>query len=81
MEATKTKKAEIVKTQPSALDTFLEHQRKALTEAGRALKGLIPVEFTNHSRAALNEVVGSYRQLFNTALDKVVNTVEKARLK
>lgn len=81
MEATKTKKADVVKTQPSAFDTFLEHQRKALTEAGRALQGLIPAEFTKHSRNALTEVVDSYRKLFNTALDKVVNTVEKARLK
>ena len=80
MEVTKTKKAETAKTEPTALNTFLEHQRKAITEAGRALEGLIPVDFRKHSQAALKEVVDSYRKLFNAALDSVINTVEKARL-
>lgn len=80
MEVTKTKKAETAKAEPSPFDTFLEHQRKAITEAGRALEGLIPPAFKEHSQSAFKEVIEGYRKLFNAALDEIIDTVEKARV-
>lgn len=60
-------------------DNFLDHQKKALNEAGRALESLIPVEFREHGRSAFKEVVEGYRSLFNSALDEIVDNLEKAK--
>jgi len=65
----------------SPFDAFLDHQKKALNEAGRALESLIPVEFREHGRQAFKEVVEGYRELFNTALDEVVENIERVKIK
>jgi len=55
----------------AAFDAFVEHQRKAAEEAGKALDALLPPEFKEHSKAAFNESVEGFRVLVNIFLDEV----------
>lgn len=66
-------------TNPTALDVFFEHQRKAAEQAGKALESLIPAALREHSTAAFKEMVEGYRQLFNGVIDGVVDNIEKVR--
>src|SRR5688500_12787525 len=52
-------------------DKFTEHQRKAFEEATKAIDALLPAEFKEHGRAALEEFVEGFRVLFNVTLDEV----------
>ncbi len=61
-------------------DEFIEHQRKAVTEAGKALESLIPKGFREHGEAAVKEAVEGYRRLFNNIIDQVVSTIEKVKV-
>jgi hypothetical protein len=60
-------------------EAFIEHQRKAFVEAGRAIENLIPVASRKHGRSAFKEFIDGYRSLFNTALDEVVDAIEKVK--
>jgi len=71
--------ADVLAEVDTPFDNFLDHQKKALNEAGRALESLIPVEFREHGRSAFKEVVEGYRTLFNSALDEIVDNLEKAK--
>src|SRR5687768_7975049 len=85
--ATKTKavevKEELVVTTPiaekgdTAFNTFLEHQRKAITEAGKALQGFIPEDAREHGQAAFNAMIEGYRELINATLDSIKAAAEK----
>lgn len=62
-------------------DKFTEHQRKAFEEASKALESLLPPDFKEHGRVALEEFMESFRVLFNAALDEIkkeVNNYTKA---
>lgn len=61
------------------LSEFLDHQRKALAEAGKALEALIPSNFLEHSQAAVKEVIEGYRKLINSAIEEVGKIVDRAR--
>jgi fatty acid/phospholipid biosynthesis enzyme len=64
----------------TAFEIFLDHQRKAATQAGRALEGLIPTAMREHGSAAFKEMVEGYRQLFNATIDQVVDRIEKSKM-
>ena len=59
---------------------FVDHQKKAITEASKALTSLLPEGVREHGDTALKEMVEGYRALFNSTLDEVVKTIEKAKL-
>ena len=65
---------------PPAFDTFIEHQRKAISESGLAIESLLPEAFKQHSKAAVKETVEAYRELVNSVIDGVVETIEKIRI-
>lgn len=65
---------------PNVFDKFIEHQKTAIEEAGKALQAMIPDAVKEHSEKALKEMVEGYRQLVNTAIDEVIKTVEKAKV-
>lgn len=65
---------------PTILEVFFEHQRKAATEVGKAMEGLVPTAIREHGSAAFKEMVEGYRQLFNAAIDQVVDNIEKIRM-
>ncbi len=64
----------------TAFEIFMDHQRKAAEQAGKALEGLIPTAIRDHGSAAFKEMVEGYRQLFNAALDQVVDRIEKVKV-
>jgi acyl-CoA reductase-like NAD-dependent aldehyde dehydrogenase len=64
----------------TAFDSFLEHQRKAVSEAAQALVSLLPVAFKEHGEAAVREVVEGYRTLVNSTIDEIIEAIEKARI-
>jgi hypothetical protein len=66
--------------EPTAFSQFVEHQKKAVTEIGKALSSLLPEGLREHGDAALKEIVEGYRSLFNATLDEVIKTAEKAKL-
>lgn len=74
--------AEKAEVQPElkAVEQFVEHERKALTEAGKALISLVPEPVQTHGEAAIKEAVVGYRDLVNTTLDGIIEFVQKAKL-
>jgi hypothetical protein len=59
---------------------FVDHQKKAIAEASKAFASLLPEGVREHGETALKEMVEGYRALFNSTLDEVVKTIEKAKL-
>jgi hypothetical protein len=59
---------------------FIEHEKKAVNEAGKALSSLLPEGLRKHGDTALKEMIEGYRRLFNSTLDDVVKRIEKAKL-
>lgn len=60
-------------------DEFVEHEKKAITEAAKAVESLIPEGFKKHGEAALREMVEGYRRLFNTAIDEIAAAFDRAK--
>jgi hypothetical protein len=59
------------------VDDFIEHQKRALEEAGKALEALVPPEFREHGKAAVNESIEGFRVLLNSMLDDFKSEVNK----
>jgi hypothetical protein len=53
------------------LSDFVEHQRKALEEAGKAVESLLPPGFKEHSTEAGREVVKGWKVLMDAVIDEV----------
>jgi hypothetical protein len=66
--------------QETPFSLFVEHQKKAIGEASKALTSLLPEGVREHGETALKEMVEGYRALFNSTLDEVVKTIEKAKV-
>ncbi len=64
----------------SPFEAFVEHQRKAIIEAFKAFESLLPVAVKEHGETALKEMFEGYRTLFNSAIDEIVQTIEKAKV-
>ena len=64
----------------NAVEQFVEHERKALTEAGKALMSLVPESVQTHGETAVKEAVVGYRDLVNSTLDEVIDFIQKAKL-
>ena len=65
---------------PTPFDEFVEHEKKAVQEFGKAFATLIPEGLREHGDSAVKEMLEGYRRLFNATLDDVVKMVEKARI-
>jgi hypothetical protein len=63
----------------TAFTQFVDHQKKAVTEVGKALTSLLPQGLREHGETAIKEMMEGYRTLFNSTVDEVVKTVEKAK--
>ncbi|MBX3065076.1 MAG: hypothetical protein KF726_18995 [Anaerolineae bacterium] len=62
------------------LQEFVEHQRKAFAEAGKAMMALLPPKFQSHSEAAVKEAIEGYRALVNNTLDDIIESLRKAKV-
>lgn len=61
-------------------EKFIEHEREALREAGKAIEALLPEKFWTHSRKALEEFTSGVQVLADaiiTELEKVSKQIDK----
>lgn len=77
---TKPPVATLDDAEPTTLEAFMEHQRKAFTEAGKAMLALLPENFQTHTEAALKESIEGYRALVNNTLDDIIEALKKAKV-
>lgn len=61
-------------------DEFVEREKKAITEATKAVESLLPPGFKKHGEAALKEMVEGYRGLINSAIDEIMAAIERKKL-
>src|SRR5690349_17562418 len=65
--------------EPSTLEEFIEHQRKAFDEAREAVLSLIPQGVRTHSENAIRESVEGYHKLVNNTLDDIIDSLRKVK--
>jgi len=65
--------------EPTPFDEFVDHEKKALQELGKAFAAVIPEGVREHGESAVKEVVEGYRGLFNATLDDVIQRIERAK--
>jgi hypothetical protein len=68
---------ETVKT---PFETFVDHERKAITEGLMTVESLLPDAAKEHGEAALKEMTEGYRTLFNTMIDDIIETITQAKV-
>jgi hypothetical protein len=69
-----------VPAEPTPFDDFVDHEKKAMQEFGKAFAALLPEGLREHGDTAVKEMVEGYRRLFNATLDDLVKLIEKAKL-
>jgi predicted Zn-dependent protease len=70
----------IVESPTTPLEGFLDAQRRALKEFGKAVESLIPEPVQEHTKNAYKEAVEGYRILLNSAIDDIVERIEKVKI-
>ena len=60
-------------------DEFVEHEKKAVQEFGKAFVAVLPEGVREHGENAVTEMIEGYRRLFNATLDDVARLVKKAK--
>lgn len=63
----------------AAFDSFIDHQKKAAEEAGKAIESMIPQAVREHGSAAIKEMIEGYRGLFNSIMDEVNSKVDDVK--
>ncbi len=66
--------------EPTPFDEFVEHEKKAVQEFGKAFMAVLPVGLREHGETAVTEMIEGYRRLFNATLDDVVKLIEGAKI-
>jgi hypothetical protein len=64
------------------MSRFLDHQKKAIDETGKAIDALFPAGFKEHGNEARREFVKGFKLLVDTAineLEKASREIEKTR--
>ncbi|NDJ61710.1 MAG: hypothetical protein GYB67_11330 [Chloroflexi bacterium] len=56
---------------PNAFNQFVDHQRRAFEEAGRAVDALLPEGFKEHSQKARSEFLNGFRVLVDAAVENL----------
>jgi hypothetical protein len=74
--------AEQEETRPqNPLEEFVDYQRRALEETGKAIESLLPPEFVKHAKEAQKESFAGFKLLadtFITEMEKVAKKTEEA---
>ncbi len=63
------------KTAP--LDEFIEHQKRAVEETGKAIESLLPPEFVKHAKEAQKEFFAGFKVLADTVIDEMEKVAKK----
>ena len=59
------------------LDEFVDHQKRALDETGKAIESLLPPEFVKHAKEAQKEFVAGFKVLADTVIDEMEKVSKK----
>lgn len=62
---------------PTPIDQFVEHQRRALEETGKAIESLLPPDFVSHAKEAQKEFIAGFRVLADTFIDEMEKVAKK----
>ncbi len=66
-------------TARTPFEEFMEHQRRALEETGKALEALLPEGFRTHGSNASKEFTQGFRVLVDAAMDEFKKASKKAQ--
>ncbi len=80
VDEVKAQVEEVVEAAKGPLDEFIDHEREALREAGKAVEALLPEKFWTHGRKAIEEFASGVQVLADaviTELEKVSKQIEK----
>jgi hypothetical protein len=58
-------------------DTFLDHQKRALDETGKAVESLLPPEFVSHAKEAQKEFLAGVKVLADSVIDELEKVAKK----
>ena len=64
----------------SPLNAFLDHQKNAIEETGKAIASLLPKDFRDHTGKALDETKASIEVLYDGVIDAVEDGLDKLRV-
>lgn len=64
---------------PNALETFINHQRKAVDETGKAIEALLPEGFVKHGKEAGKEFVAGFKVLVDAAIGELEKVAKQTR--
>jgi hypothetical protein len=62
---------------PGPIEEFINHQRRALEEAGKAIDALFPEPFKVHGEAARKEFLAGVKVLVDAAIDEMEKMSKK----
>jgi hypothetical protein len=59
------------------LDAFIEHQKRAIEETGKAIESLLPPDFVTHAKEAQKEFVAGFKVLADSLIDELEKVAKK----
>jgi hypothetical protein len=59
------------------LDSFVEHQKRALDETGKAIESLLPPDFVAHAKEAQKEFIAGFKVLADSFIDEMEKVAKK----
>jgi hypothetical protein len=62
---------------PTPIDEFIEHQKRALEETGKAIESLLPPDFVKHAKEAQKEFLAGFKVLADTFVDEMEKVAKK----
>ena len=66
---------------PTTLEEFVEHQKRALDETGKAVEALLPPEFVKHAKEAHKESFAGFKLLVDTFITEMEKVAKQAETK
>jgi hypothetical protein len=79
-EAVEETSVQELQVEPTPFDEFVEHEKKAVQEFGKAFAAMLPEGLREHGKTGVEEMIEGYRRLFNATLDDIIKRVEKSKI-
>lgn len=59
------------------LEEFVDHQKRALDETGKAIESLLPPDFVKHAKEAQKEFIAGFKVLADSVIDEMEKVAKK----
>ena len=76
-ETTPQPEAEQEESKQNPLDAFIDHQKRALDETGKAIESLLPPDFVSHAKEAQKEFFAGFKVLADSFIDEMENIARR----